>query len=40
MEYYKKKLDIESDIESEDNYIIRKLYMETLEAMINLLKTD
>ena len=36
MEYYKKKLDIES----EDNYIIRKLYMETLEAMINLLKTD
>ena len=36
MEYYKKKLDNES----EDNYIIRKIYMETIEAMINLLKTD
>ena len=36
LEYYKKKLDNET----EDTYIIRKLYMEVLDAMINLLKTD
>jgi len=36
MEYYKKKLDNET----EDNDIIRKLYMQSLEGMINLLKTD
>ena len=36
IEYYKKKLDNDTD----DNDIIRKLYMQTLEGMINLLKTD
>jgi len=35
MEYYKKKLDNET----ENNDIIEKLYIQTLEGMINLLKT-
>lgn len=36
MEYFKKKLDNET----ENNDIIQKLYVQTLEEMINLLKTN